>query len=254
MKQIRTIIIDDEPLARKRIIDLLQNESQIKIVGEARNGNEAILEIKKKTPDLIFLDIQMPDMNGFQVIQKIEPNDVNIVIFVTAFDQYALKAFEIHAMGYLLKPFDDERFFKIIELAKSHIKMKLNSELNNKLLNLINEYQSPNENFISTFHLKEKGRNIFVDVDEILWIESYGNYLKFHLENMSYLYRKTMNFIESELNPLQFIRIHRSYLLNKVYIKSVRYLNNNEYEFKLKNGTIIISGRSFKEKIQEYLN
>ena len=141
MKLIRVVVVDDEPLARSRIVKLLQKESDIQIVGECKNGQEATSVINSKEPDLIFLDIQMPDMNGFQVFSKINPQYRPIVIFITAYDQYALKAFDIHAVDYLLKPFDNERFREALEIARKQIKMTLASDFNKKLLRLLKDFQ-----------------------------------------------------------------------------------------------------------------
>lgn len=251
--KIRTVVIDDEPLARSRIVNRLSEQEEIVIIGECRNGKEAISFITKKRPDLIFLDIQMPDMDGFAVLGKLKLDYDPFIIFATAYDQYALKAFEVHAIDYLLKPFDNERFNEALSRAKEQIKLKKTAGFNHKLMSLMREFQQAENEFLSAFEIKKNGRQIKVFTEDIIWIEADGNYLNLNTERGSYLYRATMNAIESELNPQQFLRIHRSFIVNRRFIAEVNYLNTNEYRFKLKNGNELVSGRSYKGKIGEYL-
>lgn len=252
--KIRTIIVDDEPLARSRITNLLQDHDEVQIVGQCRNGREAVDSILKNQPELIFLDIQMPDISGFKVISEMNLNYQPIIIFATAYDKYALKAFDVHAIDYLLKPFDKERFAEAIDRAKRQIKFKKSSEFNERLVNMLNDYNHTQNKFLSSFCLKEDGRLRNIPVEEVYCIEADGNYITLNLASKNYLYRATMNDIEEQLDPQYFLRIHRSTILNLRYIEKVKYLQNNEYLFILKNDSVLTSGRSFKDKIVEALN
>jgi len=247
--KLRTIVVDDEPLARSRIAKLLKDYDDIHLIGQCNNGKEAVELINKKRPDLIFLDIQMPDFDGFKVVSQLDLSHQPMIVFATAYDKYALKAFDVHAIAYLLNPFDKDRFGGASDRAKEQIKLKKSSDFNRKLLSLLNDYQQEKSNYTTSFCLKEGGRLITIQVDEVYWLETDGNYLVLNLENRDFLYRGTMNTIEAELDPEQFLRIHRSFLVNLVYVKKVRYLNNSEYEFQLKNDKKLISSRSYKDKI-----
>ena len=251
MHTIRTIVVDDEPLARSRIVKLLDQVDEIVLVGEARNGGEAIALIENKKPDLVLLDIQMPDMDGFEVVRV--ATHTPFVIFVTAYDQYALRAFDIHAVDYLLKPYDNVRFFEALQHAQQQLKLKQSASFNDKMMALVKEYQHQNKAYSQTLALKEKGRTILIEPEEIYYAESYGNYVKLHLANKFYLYRSTMQSVESQLNPRFFIRVHRSYLVHTMYIQKVTSEGNSEYTILLKNGTKLLSGRKYKAQILTYL-
>lgn len=252
--RIRTLVVDDEPLARQRVIGILKTHSEIEIIGECRNGREAIETINKKQPDLIFLDIEMPDIDGFGVISSIDMSYKPFIIFATAYNQYALKAFDVHAIDYLLKPYDDERFEEALVLAKDQITLKHKSKFNERLLQLVNEFNVEPDNYLRQFKIKFRGREKFIRTENILYIEAEGNYLMLHHEDGRDLYRATMNAIESELNPNRFIRVHRSFILNSTYIKNVTYLSNNEFKITLKNGVEVVSGRSFKDRIKAFIS
>lgn len=251
---IRTLVVDDEPLARQRVVSLLKNYPEIQMIGECRNGEEAIEAINSKKPDLIFLDIEMPGMDGFGVVSNIDLNYKPFIIFATAYNQYALKAFNIHAIDYLLKPFDDDRFDEALKLAEQQIKLKNSSNFNEKLLRLISEFNAEPEEYIRQFKIKLRGREKFIKTEDLHFIEAEGNYLMLHHENGRDLFRSTMSSVEKELNPNRFLRIHRSYFVNTIYVKDIRYISNNEYKVTLKNGKEIVSGRSYKEAIKSYLS
>jgi len=252
--KIRTLIVDDEPLARQRIIGLLKTHSEIEVIGECRNGREAIETINRKQPDLIFLDIEMPDVDGFGVVTNIDLNYQPFIIFATAYNQYALKAFNIHAIDYLLKPFDDERFEEALELAKTQIKLKNTSKFNERLLELVNEFSVEPDNYLKQFKIKFRGREKFIRTENIFYIEAEGNYLMLHHEEGRDLFRSTMGALIKDLNPNRFLRVHRSYIINTVYIKNVNYLSNNEFKITLRNGIDIVSGRSFKDDIKAFIS
>lgn len=248
---IRTIIVDDEPLARKRVAKLLEDNDEFKVIAECKNGTEAINTIRKKKPDLVFLDIQMPGIDGFGVIEesKYKP----LVIFITAYENHALKAFDVKAIDYLLKPFDDERFEESLQRVKDRLKQRKSAALNDKLMTIVNEFKETDSEFTTQFEFKDQGREFLIETDDIYSFESDGNYVKMHTKDDYFLYRSTMNTIEEELDSEEFLRIHRSFIVNKNFIKTVNYQNNNEYIFNLKNDQEISSGRSYKELIINYL-
>jgi len=257
MKQIRTIIVDDEPTARLRIARLLAQDAGIEVVSECRNGQEALNCIAKCKPDLLFLDVQMPGMSGFQVMEQVRHTHgmapVPFVVFVTAFDQYALKAFDLNAVDYLLKPYDDVRFFASLEKAKRFIDMRRNDRLTGKLMDLVRDHLQANSSSTETFVVKDKGREHKVKVEDILYLRAEGNYLCLQLRERSFLYRMTMNAVENELDPVRFLRIHRSYIVNTAHVRSTRYSGNNEFIFSMANNERIVSGRSYKEQIGQAL-
>ncbi|MBG6133251.1 two-component system LytT family response regulator [Aquimarina sp. EL_43] len=250
--RLRYMIIDDEYLARQRLIKLLENFEDITLVGECRNGNEAIEKITLKEPDLIFLDIQMPDMNGFNVISRLQHKPY--VIFTTAYDTYALKAFEINAVDYLLKPFDEERLHVTLDRVFELKKRKKASNLEDKIKKLISNYESKSSDFLNEIIIHEKGRDVVIRIDDIIYFKSDGNYVQIIMQDKRYLHRITMNALFDSLDTFQFLRIHRSLIVNKIYIKSCKYTSNNEYLLKLKNNEELISSRSYKPSISDYLS
>lgn len=251
MNTIRTIVVDDEPLARSRVVKLLGQVPEIVFIGEAKNGKEAIALIEQKKPDLVFLDIQMPDMDGFEVIRSLHFSP--FVVFITAYDQYALQAFDVHAVDYLLKPYDNERFYEALQFAKKQLLLQQSASFNDKMMSLIKEYQWHTQAYSNSIVLKEKGRNIIVEPEDIYYVESYGNYVKLHLSEKYYAHRTTMQTIEQSLNPRFFLRIHRSYLVHTLYIQQVDYEGNSEYTVWLKNGVKLLSGRKYKTQLLDYL-
>ncbi len=253
MKHIRTIIVDDEPNARARIVRLLAQDPEIEVVGECRNGLEAVEAVNKHRPDLLFLDVQMPQMNGFEVVQTIPRDRLPFIIFVTAHDQYALKAFDVNAVDYLLKPYDDDRFTTSLAKAKKHMDMNSSSRLTGKLMDLVREHMHANSEFTEYFTIREKGREHKVHVDSIVYMRAEGNYLCLQLKDRHFLYRMTMNAVETELDPVRFLRIHRSYIVNQAHVRNSRYSGNNEFIFTMANNERIVSGRSYKEQIAKVL-
>jgi two-component system LytT family response regulator len=253
MKHIRALIADDEPAARARLARLLALDADVELIGECRNGQETIEAVNKHRPDLLFLDMQMPGMTGLEAVDRIAPDRMPFVVFVTAHDQYALKAFDVNAVDYLLKPYDDERFFASLEKAKRHIDMKANHRLTGKLMDLMREHLHAKSEHLEQFTIREKGREHKVAVGDILYLRAEGNYLCLQLKDRHFLYRMTMNAVESELDPARFLRIHRSYIVNRAHVRSARYSGNNEFIFSMANNERIVSGRSYKEQIAQAL-
>lgn len=250
---IKAVIVDDEPLAISRILKLLKNDDEIVTVAECKNAHDAINIINAKRPDLVFLDIQMPDLDGFSVITKLDPAHLPFFVFVTAFDQYALKAFDVHAIDYLLKPFDNERFYESVNRIKSQIKLKRTSSLKQNITGLNSEYQCDHQACSNSFSVKIKGVTKAINAENIYWVKAYGNYVRIHIASGKFMYRATMDSIEAKLKLDRFFRIHRSYIINPLYLESITYLRNNEYKFIMKNGKELISGRAYKENVERYL-
>lgn len=253
MKRIRTLIVDDEQIARSRIRKLVAEDPDIDLIGECSNGAEAVTMIKDKSPDLVFLDIQMPDLDGFGVIDKLDPNKAPFIIFATAYHEYALKAFDVHAIDYLLKPFDDDRFSESLNMAKDQLNMKNTSQLTEKLMKAVRDIQHEHSTYARHIVIRDRGREFEIDLDDVIYAEAEGNYVNFELKNRHYLYRITMNALADDLDPTKFLRIHRSFILNRDKIGSVKYNGNNEFRFKMSNGKEVTSGRSYKENIGSFL-
>ncbi|MFL6466393.1 MAG: LytR/AlgR family response regulator transcription factor [Pyrinomonadaceae bacterium] len=248
--KIRTLIVDDEPLARERVKRFLKDERDIVILGECGNGTDAIKSIREKEPDLVFLDIQMPEKNGFDVIKSIEGGDLPTIVFVTAYDQYALQAFEVHALDYLLKPFNRERFHRAVSRAKDQIESRRRGELDERLASLISSI-SPDRKYLERLVVKSVGRVFFLKTSEIDWIEASGNYLKLHVGRESHMIRETMNSIEGKLDPGQFMRIHRSTIVNIDRIKELHPMFSGDYSAILRDGTELALSRNYRERFLE---
>jgi len=250
--KLRCIIIDDEYLARQRLLKLLESYDQITIIAECKNGSEAIEKIHLKEPDIIFLDIQMPDMNGFEVLTKLKIHPH--IIFTTAYDSYAIKAFGVNAIDYLLKPFDEERIGIALKRAFALKKEKKESHIEDAIKKLMQAHEAKASQFLSEFSILNKGREHIIFTDDIICFKSDGNYVKIVTDNKTYLYRKTIRSIFESINPEEFLRIHRSIILKKSYIKQTRYLGNNTYQFQLKTGELLTSSRTYKSEISTYLS
>jgi two-component system, LytTR family, response regulator len=253
--KIKTIIVDDEPLARRNLRVLLERDPQIEILEECRNGREAVKAINTISPDLIFLDIQMPEMDGFDVLAQVGPEHIQAIIFVTAFDQYALKAFDVHALDYLLKPFDDERFARALERAKSQIAAREINQLSERLLALLEEREGSKreERYLTRLMIKASSRMMLLKVDEIDFIEADGNYAKLHTGRKTHLLREKMNDLEGRLDPAKFVRIHRSIIVNLERIKEMHPHFNGDYVVVLEDGRQLRLSRTRREQLEARL-
>jgi two-component system LytT family response regulator len=249
MTKVRTIVVDDEALARMRIINLLKQVDFIDLVSDCKNGREAIRDIKLYKPDLILLDIQMPEFNGFEVIEQIGESYHPFIIFVTAFGEYALKAFDVHAVDYLLKPFDDKRFYAALNHAKDQIKLKKSALLNNTIHKLLDDHkqeQIPKEEFL---YYHESGQSHKIKLSRILYVKSDGNYIRIIMADKKLLIRDTMQSMQDNLSTRGFLRIHRSFLVNKDYIDQIFYVGNNQYKIQLNDGQVLMTGRKYKQNL-----
>ncbi|MEW6733164.1 MAG: LytTR family DNA-binding domain-containing protein [Acidobacteriota bacterium] len=255
MKKIRTLVIDDEPIAREGLHTLLAAQSDFEVVGECRNGREAVKAIQEQSPDLVFLDVQMPKMNGFDVITEIGVSHMPAVIFVTAYDQYAIKAFEVDAIDYLLKPFDEERFGKTVERVRRYFQRGDFHTLNERLCVLLKHLarEEPKPKQLERVVIKSAGRIFFVNVDEIDWIEASGNYVRLHVGDRSHLLRETMDAMATNLASDQFLRIRRSVIVNIKRIKELQPLFKGEYLIILWDGTELTSSRHYRDHLKPLL-
>ena len=250
--KIRTVVVDDEPVARERIIGLLNQEKDIEVVGEYSDGTQAVSAIQQQHPDLVFLDVQMPACDGFGVIQQLGAEQVPAVVFVTAYDEYALKAFEVHAIDYLLKPFGRDRFAQTLQHAREHLERRRAGDLGKRLMALVQDIK-PEPQRLDRLVVKSGGRVFFLRTQEIDWIEAAGNYVRLHLGEESHLFRETMNNMEGRLDVQRFVRIHRSRIVNTDRIKEMQPWFNGEYVVVLQNGTRLTLSRGYREKLQERL-
>jgi len=252
MKKIKVLVADDEPLARERLSGLLSQEPDIEVVGQARDGEEAVTAIHDDSPDLVFLDVQMPQMSGFDVIEAVGSDKMPLVIFVTTYDQHALKAFQVRALDYLLKPFDRERFKDALSRARKQLERDENGDLGRRLLALVKDLrrdQPKSDRLV----VKSGGRLFFLRTDEIDWVEAAGNYVRLHVGPGSHLLRETMNAIEGRLDPEKFFRIHRSRIVNMERIQELQPWLNGEYAVLLRTGTRLTLSRGYREKLQDRL-
>jgi two-component system LytT family response regulator len=249
---LRTLIVDDEPLAREGVRMLLEHDPEITAVLECADGRAAVSTIIETKPDLVFLDVQMPEMDGFEVLETVGVDLMPNTIFVTAYDKYALHAFEVHALDYLLKPFTNERFFKALERAKAQIKLRNDHSLNSQLTALLDHLKGGGD-YLERLVVKTAGRISFVAVEEIDWIEAADTYVRLHVRRESYLVRGTMGGLEARLAPNKFLRIHRSTIVNLNRVKELKPLFHGEYLVQLHDGTELTSGRSYRNKLRPLL-
>lgn len=250
--RIRALIVDDEPPARAVIRKMLADDAAVEVIGECSNGVEAIKFICKNSPDLLFLDIQMPEMDGFALLEAFDENKIPAVIFVTAYDQYAVQAFEVSAVDYLLKPFDHERLEKALDRAKANLREKSNEDRNEQIVGLLQKINANQPNF-ERFVVKKNGRVLLIPIDEVDWIESYGNYVLLHLGQTKHIIRETMNQIEIRLNLQNFVRIHRTTIVNFDRIRELQTHFNEEHLVILKDGTELALSRRYRDKLSQKL-
>jgi len=247
--KIRTLIVDDEALARSRLRQLLQDELDIELIGECADGRGAVSTIQETKPELIFLDIQMPELDGFGVVQALGADCVPVVVFVTAYDKFALRAFEIHAVDYLLKPFDRERFQTALRRAIERVKHREDSKLIEQQAALIAQLKSPR--ITDRLAVRSGGRIVWVKLDDVDWIGSADNYAELHVGPKSHLLRETLATLETRLAPDKFIRISRSVIVNTQRIKELKRLFYGGYELTLQDGAKLTLSRRHRDKLRQ---
>jgi two-component system, LytTR family, response regulator len=256
---IRVLIVDDEPAARARIRRLLKDESDVDVVGEASDGASAVRAITELEPDVLFLDIQMPESDGFDVLARLPNERRPLVVFVTAYDQYALKAFEVHALDYLLKPFDAERFRASFARVRERLAQdqRTDVQLVRSLLDELRSGRTDLEKLVKgerrhleRIMVRSSGKITFVKVSELDWLEASGNYVRLHTARGSHLIRETLSNLEARLDPHQFVRIHRSTIVNLDRVKEMQPWFSGDYLVILHSGVKLKLSRSFREAIE----
>lgn len=249
------IIVDDEPHARRYLKDLVATDNEINLIGEFGNGREALQFLSANKVDVVLLDIEMPNTNGLEVAYRLaeELSGSSIIIFTTAYNQYAITAFEAQALDYLLKPFDQSRFEKAIDRAKKQIDLQEHRQLHSKIASLYEDFKRSKAPQVLEFKIKEKGLEICIKAHDIIVIEASGVYAVLIGKQKQHLYRVALNDLESKL-PSGFLRIHRSFLINLNYLEKFRYLNNSTFKFHMTNGKRYSSGRSYRDNIKLALN
>lgn len=269
--KIRTLIVDDEPLARKGLSLRLADFENIELVGECKNGVDAVALIPQLRPDLVFLDIQMPGLNGFQVIHKLQELNqiIPIIVFVTAFDSYAIKAFDIHALDYILKPLDSQRLATAVEKVEHYISLKTEGDNSQKLVRLVADFTGDdcedilrklasgesisNHSFPDILAIKDGSEITRVNISEIQWIDAAGDYMCVHTSNQTHIMRKTMKELDQQLDPRKFVRVHRSAIVNINYVQKLISHISGEYHLILSNGSELKVSRSHRDKVKEMI-
>lgn len=244
-----TLIVDDEPLAREGLRMLLAEDADVAAIHEAKDGREAVAAIRKVRPDLVFLDVQMPEMDGLAVVREIGAERMPAVVFVTAHDQYALRAFEINAVDYLLKPVTRERFAQAFARAKARLETQPTEGASRQILSLLETLAAPRRH-VRRLAVRSAGKTVFVEIGDVDWIEAAENYVKLHAGRSSHLLQVAMNTLEESLDPDGFLRIHRSIIVNIGRIKELEPALHGEYVVTLENGVRLRSGRTYHEKLK----
>lgn len=258
-QMIRTLIVDDEPAARAAIRSLLAADPEVTVVGEANDGAAALRTIQKDPPDLLFLDVQMPGFDGLTVLRSLDHPEKMAVVFVTAYDEYALQAFDVHAVDYLLKPFDDSRFRRALSRAKQEVRQRRLGIASDRLATLLDSIgtgegsEEPRGKYLKRLAIKSGGRVSIVPVRDIDWIEAKGDYMRLHSGKSSHLLRETMQRLEEELDPGRFVRIHRSTIVNIERIKELHPFFKGEYVVQLQDGTQLKLSRGYRERLESAL-
>lgn len=247
---VRTLLVDDEPLVRRGLCEYLAACDGVEVVGEAGDGIAAVQQIEELRPDLVFLDVQMPGLDGFEVLAQIEPERRPVVVFVTAFDQYALRAFEAHAIDYLLKPFDEDRFRTAMERARTWL-AKAQGQRATGVSALLDEVGRVRR--ADRFVVKHAGRLRLVPADEVEWIEARGNYVHLHHTEGPFLLRETLAALQESLDPARFVRVHRSAIVAMPAVRDLERLPAGDHELRLRSGARVVLSRGYRAEFERAL-
>ena len=263
---LKTLIVDDESLARRGLAHRLKNITDVEIVGEAKNGREALKFIQEKSPDLVFLDIQMPGLSGFEVVKQLDVETMPIILFLTAYDEFAVKAFEANALDYILKPIDEERLQQALEKVRANLNQKralkqkrlvleLASQISGETINSFSELDEKNVSSLapkepSRLAIRDGGRTTWVNQDDIEWIDAAGDYMCVQAQGTTYIMRKTMKELEHELDESILQRIHRSTIVNVSLVREMESHINGEYFLTLESGHRVKLSRTYKDKLK----
>jgi two-component system, LytTR family, response regulator len=246
---LRALIVDDEPIARRRIRRLLRSVSDVEVAGEHGDGRSALAAIHTGHPDLVFLDVQMPELDGFDVVTQLDPARTPVIIFVTAFDRYALRAFDVHAVDYLLKPVAAARLRLAVDRARERIKRGTTQD---GLLTLARELRE-RPRYLQRLAVRGRGRIVMVDVDAIDWLQAADNYVTVHASGREYLLRETLAALEHRLDPARFVRIHRSTIAALDCIVELQPSSHGDFDVRLRDGTRLTLSRSWREHLERAL-
>jgi two-component system LytT family response regulator len=249
---IRVLVADDEPLVRRGLKTFIAADPRLTLVGEARNGPEAVDLIRAERPELAFLDVQMPELDGFGVLDALEGEPLPAVVFVTAYDEYAIRAFEVHAVDYLLKPFDEERFRIALGRARSRLGERRQQALDERLEAVLTELRA-REQYADRLLVKSEGRVTVVQVDDVDWIEAADNYVRVHTSRGRYLVREPIKALERKLNPRHFARVHRSAIVNLTRVRELQPMFGGEYVIMLSTGTKLTLSRGYRDAFRDRL-
>ena len=270
-RKIHALIVDDESLAREALLVMLSDDPEMEVIAECRNGREAVQIIREQSPDIVFLDIQMPEMDGFQVVEEVGVERMPVTVFVTAYDKHALRAFEAHALDYLLKPFDHDRFDTTLQRAKNFVRQQTIGKISENLFAVLQDIKlkpgdAPSETEskkteraahkepIERVVIKSGGRIYFLKIEEIDWVEGAGDYLSLHSASGTHLIRETMGDFHAKLDSQKFLRIHRSTIVNIERIKDIQPLFKGEYVITLTSGKRLKSSRGYRRELQPLLD
>lgn len=251
-EKIRALIVDDEPKARRHVRRLLAADPEIEVIGACANGREAIAAIQTQSPDVVFLDVVMPRIDGFAVLEKIDKAQMPLVIFVTAYDQYAARAFDVHAVDYLLKPFTEERFQEAVEQAKHRLHTEQQSEISARTIAVIEE-RKYEARYLERLPVKKNDCVLLIKATDIDWIEAQDKYVCLHVGKESHIRREAISSLETRLDPASFLRIHRRHIVNIDRIHKLEPLFHHEYQVVLRDGTELIMSRSQRKRLCEML-
>ena len=252
MTDVRVVIADDEPLVRRGLRTFIAAEKGLAIVGEARNGPEAVDTIRAERPDLVFLDVQMPELDGFGVLEALEGEPLPAVVFVTAYDEYAIRAFDVHAVDYLLKPFDEDRFRVALGRARSRLGERKTDDLDRRLDAVLQELRA-REQYADRLLVKSDGRVMVLQVEDVDWIEAADNYARVHTARGRYLVREPIKSLERKLNPRNFARVHRSAIVNLARVRELQPMFGGEYVIILSTGAKLTLSRSYRDAFRDRL-
>ena len=253
INKFRALIVDDEPLARKGIRRLLEAENDFIVAGEAANGEEAISAIEREKADVVFLDIQMPLLDGLALTDEIDPEFLPEIVFVTAYDEHAIQAFEAGAIDYVLKPIDPARFRKTLDRVRRRIVAGGNELIENRIVRLLSGLPTRGEQYLQRIAIRQGERIRFLGIDEVEWILSQGNYIELHSGGKKFLLRETMSGIEKKLDPRQFLRIRRSTVIRVDHIKEIQPMFNGEFTVLMRDGTELATSRRYRKRLESLL-
>ena len=254
LMRIRSLIVDDEPLARRRVRAFLRSEPDLEIVGECRNGEETVAAIGALRPQLVFLDVQMPGMDGFGVLQALDPHKLPLIVFVTAHDQYAVRAFEKRALDYLLKPFSHSRFRDAVARAREHFTANDGSDFEERLRQMLADTRGSGESLPARrLAIKTGARVVLLDPARIDWFEAEGDYVRVHAGREAYLTRQTLNRFEMQLGAGRFVRVHRSAIVNIDFVKEIHPLPGGDHALILRDGNRLTLSRGYREHLERLL-